>query len=181
MDYSTRLKYHRTSLRDDFDMSRCISKENQKFADFLSAHRIRTSYEYKIGNKSYDILLEGKNILIEIDPSYTHNSTNKVLLKGQGRGSQKSRAYHYMKTKTAMQNGFICLHKFDWVSDMDILRIIRQIHRYQFIQEEKPRLHWYHILRQHHIEDFDEKLNKVSMRESGYVEIYDDGVIYDKI
>ena len=141
---------------------------------------IRTQFEYKIGNKSYDLLVVGKNILIEIDPTYTHNGTNRVLLKGQGRGKPKSRMYHYNKTKVAMQHGFICLHKFDWVSDNDILRLIRTAYKYEFIQE-MPRLHWYHVLRDEHIEDFQEKLHKQEMRDLGYVEIYDDGITYDRI
>lgn len=165
-------------LRNKEDYKGIISNENKRVADYLSSHMLRTKFEYKIGKKSYDLLVEGKNILIEIDPSYTHNSTNKVLLKEKGRAQPKVRTYHYTKTKVALQNGFVCFHKFDWVSDNDLLRMIRTAHRFEFIQE-MPRLHWYHIGREEHIEDFDEKLHKQEMRDLGYVEIYDDGLVFN--
>lgn len=159
------------------DFSECISNEQRRFAKYLEDHYIRTSYEFPLGYKSYDIFIPNRNCFIEVDPSYTHNSTNKVLLKGKSRSSAKTKTYHYNKTKFALEKGFYCLHKFDWITDREMIQQIRNIHRYSQIQEDKPRLHWYNIKTGEHQEDFKELLNKSYMVGRGFVEIYDDGTI----
>lgn len=164
-------------LRYGRDMSECISNEQKRVAEVLERNYVKISYEFPLGYKSYDIFIPNRNCFVEVNPTYTHNSTNKVLLKGKSRSSAKPKMYHYNKTKLALEKGFYCLHKWDWISDRDLIRMIRNIHRYSQIQEEKPRLHWYNVKTNEHIEDPKELLDKRIMRGRGYVEVYDDGSI----
>lgn len=157
------------------DWSDCISNENKRFAHVLEENHIKVSYEYPIAHKSYDLFIPNRNCLIEIDPTYTHNSTNRVILKGKSSSKAKSKYYHYNKTKLALEKGFYCLHKFDWVKDRDMINLIRTIYRYKLIQEPEPRLHYYNPVTKDHIEDFKQLLDERSMTNRGYVKIWDDG------
>ena len=82
-----------------------ISKINLKFAKFINCK----DFEFPLDSYSYDLKYE--NILIEIDPSFTHNSLpNKIY--GKFGGIDKN--YHSDKTSLARQNGYKCIHIFDW-------------------------------------------------------------------
>lgn len=82
-----------------------ISKINLKFAKFINCK----DFEFPLDSYSYDLKYE--NILIEIDPSFTHNSLpNKIY--GKFGGIDKN--YHSDKTFLARQNGYKCIHIFDW-------------------------------------------------------------------
>lgn len=167
-------------LRYGRDMRECISNEQKRFAEVLERNYIKTSFEFPLGHKSYDIFIPNRNCFIEVNPSYTHNSTNRVLLKGKSRSKPKAKNYHYNKTKLALDKGFLCLHKWDWVTDREMIQLIRSLYRYEMIQEEKPRLHWYNIKTGEHVEDFKEILNKTYMIGRGFVEIYDDGSVLNR-
>lgn len=57
----------------------------------------------------YDFLV-GENILIEINPTASHNSTRTF----RNYGREIKRTYHYDKSENAIRNGFQCIHVFDW-------------------------------------------------------------------
>lgn len=95
------------------------SKTNVEFGTMLQDLGFNVTYEYSIGNKSYDIALLDKKILIEVDPSYTHNSAKNHW---QGNGIDKN--YHAEKTAIAEANGFRCIHVFDWDSEINIFRLL---------------------------------------------------------
>ena len=96
-----------------------ISNINKKFATFLHKHGITTEFEFAIEDKSYDIHIVGTNILIEIDPSYTHNT------EGANHFHRKiSNQYHLEKTKTAEENGYRCIHVFDWDDWDKIIQLV---------------------------------------------------------
>ena len=82
-----------------------ISKVNLEFGKFINCN----NFEFPLENYSYD--LKYNNTLIEIDPSFTHNSlSNKIY--GKFGGLDKN--YHNNKSKLAKQNGYKCIHIFDW-------------------------------------------------------------------
>lgn len=92
-----------------------ISKVNKDIAVQLNIHE----FEYQLGSYSYD--LKKDNILIEIDPIYTHN-----CLQGTWYGSEpKSKEYHRDKTQYALDNNFSCIHIFDW-DDIDKISYLLQ-------------------------------------------------------
>lgn len=148
-----------------------ISKINKEFERFLNDNGYETELEFTIGRFSYDIHILNTNILIEIDPAYTHNSTvgpqyNKIQLE------PRDKYYHYNKTKLALENDYICIHKFNWITKDQILKMIKKIKETN-IKQEEPRLHYYNMKTRKHIKNtVDNKL-----LEQGFVEIYDDGII----
>lgn len=86
-----------------------ISKLNEEFGRKLEKAGIEFKYEFSIDRKSYDIHIDDTNILLEIDPTYTHNIIGNHWNK-HGLDSQ----YHVDKTKLAEENGYRCIHVFDW-------------------------------------------------------------------
>jgi len=96
-----------------------ISKTNTEFGSMLESLGYNVTYEYPIGTKSYDIALLDKKILIELDPSYTHNSA-----KNHWSDNGIDKNYHAEKTAIAESNGFRCIHVFDWDSEIAILRLL---------------------------------------------------------
>lgn len=82
---------------------------NDKFKQLCESKGIQLQSEYHIKSFSYDFKVVNQNILIEIDPTYTHNS------KGN-HWNEKGIAvdYHKIKSDTAVSNGLRCIHLFDW-------------------------------------------------------------------
>ena len=84
-----------------------ISKINLKWKDFLGANEL----EFNIGSFSYDLKLG--NTLIEINPTYTHNSTVGTKFHGSLK-DPLPKDYHKKKTEEAVNAGYRCVHVFDW-------------------------------------------------------------------
>lgn len=146
-----------------------ISKINLKFSEFLSKSNLDNELEFKINTYSYDIHILNSNILIEIDPFAYHNQTWHPFNK------PKDRYYHYNKTKLSLENNYICIHKFDWMTNEEILKIIENIQDYHIIQKE-PILHWYNSKTKEHL--LDNNFDRDDMINKGFVEIYDDGIAF---
>lgn len=86
----------------------CISQTNKRFAEKLEASGLSVQLEYQIGTKFFDIAIPDKRIVIEIDPTYTHNDL------GNHWGPGIDKYYHINKTKTAAEHGYRCIHVWDW-------------------------------------------------------------------
>lgn len=95
-----------------------ISTINRKFGNSLADINISYKFEYRIDDKSYDIVLPDHKVLIEIDPTYTHNTF------GNHWGTRMDKDYHLTKTKIAEENGFRCIHVFDWDDWGKIIEIV---------------------------------------------------------
>ena len=86
-----------------------ISNINKDILLKLKSAGIYCSAEFPIKDKSYDVYIPQGNTLIEIDPSYTHSTVgNHWNSKGINRW------YHLKKTILARQNGYRCVHLWDW-------------------------------------------------------------------
>lgn len=84
-----------------------LSKLNLEFKELLDSINISCELEYRIDNKFYDIRITGTNILLEIDPTWTHCSKGNIY-------TDLEKNYHRNKSILAEQNGFRCIHIFDW-------------------------------------------------------------------
>lgn len=85
--------------------NRVISKINKEAAEFFNIN----IFEKQLGQYSYD-LFKQPNTLIEINPTYTHNT-----LQGTWYGAKpKNKNYHYTKTQYARENKYNCINVFDW-------------------------------------------------------------------
>ena len=88
-----------------------ISIVNKNFANKLEANNIECELEFPIDRKSYDLRVG--NTLIEINPTYTHNAVGNHWNKD---GLPED--YHLNKSNVALENGYRCIHIFDW-DDID--------------------------------------------------------------
>lgn len=98
------------------------SKPNREFAKLLKARGIEFEREFPIANNSFDFKIG--NILLEVNPYGTHNST-----RGIAKGEPKDPKYHFEKSQLAEQNGYRCIHVWDWDDREKILMML---------QEKKP-------------------------------------------
>lgn len=85
-----------------------ISKINRNFGDALKTAGIPYKFEHRIDAFSYDIKIEDSPILVEINPTYTHN------IIGCHWNTGISKTYHRDKMKIANDAGFHCINIFDW-------------------------------------------------------------------
>lgn len=97
-----------------------ISKINQKFAEQLKELNIDNEFEFRINSRYYDIHILNTNILIEIDPAFTHNSTFNIWDK-----DLLDKDYHLNKIKLAEENNYRCIHIFDWDDKEKIINILK--------------------------------------------------------
>ena len=98
-----------------------ISKVNKEFSDKLNSKNIKNELEYYIGNNSFD--LKVNNIVIEINPTYTHNSTFDAVLSHTTLKA-KPEDYHLNKTKLANEHNLHCIHIFDWDDKDKIINLL---------------------------------------------------------
>ena len=101
-----------------------VSKANQRISEILTNNSIQNELEFHIDNKSYDIHIINTNILIEINPTYTHNSTNVVWFHNSNR-EPITKDYHYNKTLLAKNNNYRCIHLWDWDDIDKIINLLR--------------------------------------------------------
>lgn len=85
------------------------SKPNDAFAAKLDAAGIGYDREFRIDMRVFDFKVGDD--LIEIDPFATHNSTWSCFGKGH---EPLSPDYHHDKSQLAAENGYRCIHVFDW-------------------------------------------------------------------
>lgn len=85
------------------------SKVNISFGIMLQNSDITYEEEFPLDIKSFDFKIG--NTLVEINPTATHNNTICVF---NGQPSTMSTDYHLKKTQLAIENGFQCVHVWDW-------------------------------------------------------------------
>lgn len=97
---------------------RTVSKINKAFGTLLEEHSMPYETEFPLKRKSFDFKIN--NILVEIDPTSTHNSTMSIFPDSK----PTSCSYHIEKTKIAEDNGYRCIHVFDWDDWRSILELL---------------------------------------------------------
>lgn len=97
-----------------------ISSYNRAFGDMLTAAGISFKFEYPLERRRYDFIIEDQNILVEIDPTYTH-STEPSVYYPEG---NTDKYYHRNKTLLAEKYGFRCIHIFDWDDSACIVNML---------------------------------------------------------
>lgn len=88
-----------------------ISKVNQSAASYLQdEYGISVEFEWPVGRYNFDLKIADSNILLEINPSYTHSILPNHWDTKKGKDSN----YHLNKTIAAEEAGYRCIHVFDW-------------------------------------------------------------------
>lgn len=93
------------------------SKPNKRFSELLSNAGIKHEREFHINGYSYDFKIE--NILVEINPTITHNSLVNVF-----GGEPLRQDYHKSKTLAAQKAGYRCVHVWDWDNVAKIIGLL---------------------------------------------------------
>lgn len=93
-------------------MDSLLTKADSKVNDAVAAHLLELGVpftkEFRINNFFYDFKL-GK-YLIEINPYATHNTSWSPF------NTQINENYHRIKSINAKDNGYICIHIWDWIN-----------------------------------------------------------------
>lgn len=127
------------------------SKPNLKFASILDTYNICYESEFILDNKSFDFKIG--DILIEIDPIMTHNTTINIF----NRKSPIDRNYHFDKSKIAREHGYRCIHIFDWddINKIIKLLVIREtIYARKCIIKEVPIDNAIDFINKYHIQSY---------------------------
>ena len=99
--------------------SRNNSKPNTAFQELLERNNIDFTREFTIEHFSYDFKVG--NILLEVNPTPTHNSTWGLFKAEDAKGCD----YHINKSKLAEKNGYRCIHIWDWDDIDKIVRLLK--------------------------------------------------------
>ena len=76
--------------------------------------------EKRVGTKLFDLYIPEDSMLIELNPTYTHSCIPTPYLPGV------DKYYHRDKTKLALENGFNCMHIWDWDSRTKVIQSMKQ-------------------------------------------------------
>lgn len=98
----------------------CISEINKKIGSRLEEVGLSLEYEKVIEDKHYDIYISNSNILIEVDPTYTHNA-----IGNHWDNNGISKDYHKMKTAIGVTNGYRVIHIYDWDDVNKIVQMLK--------------------------------------------------------
>ena len=153
--------------------SKSNSKPNLSFEQLLIDNNIKYEREFRIYKneiknkyKHYQYDFKIGNLLIEINPSVTHNITRGIR---NGQAPVKDKDYHKRKSIFAAKHGYICICVWDWIDRYDIIEKIKSNYYDNYsIKFIDPRKYIYDL-----------KKGKVVNKESDdTLVIYDDGVSY---
>lgn len=139
---------------------------------------------------SYDLNYSNEHckLLIEINPTWSHNSTYgfAYLIGRTTHNKHVSKFYHFDKTQLALKLGYTCITIFEWMDDNEVIDVIRKhlagepVDSTNFalnpqLSDDKStiRKHWCHLKTKEHIEDCGQ--NEQEMIDAGYVAVYDCG------
>lgn len=119
--YGTECYLNSEDIKSHF--KRVNTGPNKAFKKLLKENGIEYYKKEKvIGVKAYDIELINQRILIEIDPTITHN----INYSPYGDSAKiRDKSYHLTKTKLAKENGYRCIHVFDWDDPYKIINLLK--------------------------------------------------------
>lgn len=101
-----------------------VSKLNLVFFDFLKENGIDCELEFLVGSKyRYDFHVLDTNILIELNPTYTHTVVGTYLTKYKY--NEKYEMYHLDKINYANSQGYHCIHVWQWDDWNKIIDLIK--------------------------------------------------------
>lgn len=126
-----------------------ISQVNKHLYNMLEQNSIYSTLEYHIGAKSYDLCIPEQKILIEIDPTYTHNTVGNHWCAGVDVN------YHVDKSRIANEHGYRCVHIFDWDDVSKVIDIFigkQRLYARKLALKEVPSKQCNEFLTKHHFQ-----------------------------
>lgn len=108
-----------------------VSKINRRWKDLLEKNfAVKVDLEYPLQGKAFDLAVPDKNLLIEINPTVTHNSLVPYvcLLSGCKGPCEKhspiSQSHHQERAKIAKTAGMSLIQIYDWDQEDKILSML---------------------------------------------------------
>lgn len=103
-----------------------ISKVNMKWKENIERLGYKVEFEKVIsGHNSFDLYIPEKNIVIDVNPTITHQST-KIISTHFGNIPPKKSNTHLLKRKLAEDNGYDCMMIWDWDDEEKVLDIFKK-------------------------------------------------------
>lgn len=93
------------------------SKISDEFYNFLLDSGFAVEREFVLGSYTYDFKIG--NILLELNPTFTHTCYNTGVYP------PKNKYSHYNKSKFAKDNGYICICVWDWTNWNNIIKQLK--------------------------------------------------------
>lgn len=149
-----------------------ISKQNLQFAELLKRAQIKFEYEFDRIEKentycySYDFYLPDYNLLIEINPTFSHSTIPNCF------NWSVKKDYHYNKTLLAKQKGYTCICIWDWDDKEAIAQAIKE-KTLHVLNGTIINKHWSKVNTKEH--KLDNNFDEQQMIAEGYLPVYDDG------
>lgn len=147
------------------------SKANDLVSQKLTENNIEFEREYILNGYIYDFKIN--NILVEINPTYTHS----VDIAYHNKSRKISKKYHNLKSKNALDRGFLCVQVFDWDNIDEIVDNIKS-NKYRTMVARKI-IERAVNLKTKEIRQVHNKQEEQAYLSNGFVRVYDDG--YDLI
>lgn len=151
-----------------------VSENNLHFAEILEKEDIKYQTELMLSDDNqklvrfYDFYLPDYNLLIEINPTYTHST---IKPKGLDGVKGKTKEYHKNKVDLANSFGFNCICIWDWTDVPELIKAIK--HSNYVIQKRDIQKIWNKDNRKEYI--IDNNFNESDMINQGYLPLFDDG------
>lgn len=109
-------------MRPEAKGHNAISKINLYWAGVIRERLgVEIEFEKALENRSFDLWVKDTNLLLEIDPTITHNSFMSVY---DANSNGLDPMYHRNKSAIASKYGYRCIHVFDWDDQDKILELI---------------------------------------------------------
>ena len=168
-------------------------------AKLLECLDICCTLEHRIIRRSYDLQYADK-LLIEINPTFTHNVTRSYAFATGISMNNKtmSQSYHYDKTMLAIEHGFDCITIWDWDNvdfamqcikaalngdidttkeciDIDLSKepLLQYLNAGYEIADTYVQKHWHNM--KTHVHFVDKNFERQPLLDKGFVEVYDCG------
>lgn len=108
-----------TCMRPEAKLKGNNSKPNQELEQLLIKNNIDFEREFSLEDKNFDFKIN--NILLELNPTFTHNSTIGIY-------NNKPLAINYHKNKSLLANkyNYRCIHIWDWDDKQKIINSLVQ-------------------------------------------------------
>ena len=126
------------------------SKINAEFCNLLAKNNLAYTTEVGIESKFYyDVQVD--NTLIEINPTITHTCYSCISIF-----TPKDSCYHLNKTNAAVQNGYRCIHVWqwdDWDKIIDLIKPKQKLYARKLELKEIDKQEANQFLDQHHLQN----------------------------
>lgn len=145
------------------------SKNNERIALLLKQRKIKFQREFALGKYVYDFKIG--NILLEINPTYTHS----VDIAYHNKCAKLTYDYHYLKSSIASNNGYLCIQIFDWINTELILdNIVNNSYLKASMHKREIQKHFVNLYTKEHLMGTDSS-EEEELLNMGFVRVYDDG------